>query len=232
MTERIDNLKYENPEFASTVEPKETNLYLTGPAEFLCQMVAKKLVEIPVWKKLFGENIDPYKRMDYAIRNLPAIRIYNNTYTKSTESWFVDGDLICDLIFPANIRRKELQQIPDTITSALMQQFRAPSWFRALCDVTPGLNELGKRFDVDKSLAFEWGDDLVPLTQVTLNFRIDLRQWDLYMESDNRTKDQPFDRPIGDLEQIVSTIQGLRDDNESVDVTADVDQRLDVEENE
>jgi hypothetical protein len=229
MTERIDNLIYVDPAPSGTLEGVETTLYLTGPAEFLCAKIVEKLLDDTVWSRLFGPNIDPYKRMDYSIRALPAMRIYNNTYVKTAESWFVDGDIVCDLIFPANIRRKELQQIPDTVTSALMQQFRRPTFFTELCEVTPGLNELGKRFDVDKSLAFEWGEDLVPLTQVTLNFRIDLRAWDNYLESDNRTKDQPFERPLGDLEQIVSLIQGLRDDNETVDVALEADQRIEEE---
>jgi hypothetical protein len=160
--------------------------------------------------------------MDYSMRALPAMRIYNNTYVKSFDSWFVEGDLVVDLIFPPNLRRKDTQQIPDSITAALMQQFRRPEFFVALNEVTPGLNELGKRFDVDKALAFEWGEDLVPLTQITLNFRIDLRQWDLYLESDNRTKDNPFERTLGDLQQIVSTIRALRDDAETdIEIKAD-----------
>lgn len=221
--ERIDNIEYQNAEFPSTVEGRETTLFLTGPAEFLCATIVKKLLEEKVWRKIFGEFIDPYKRMDYGHRNFPAMRVYNNSYNKQTESWFVEGEITCDVIFPANIRRKETEQLPDTITAALMQQFRRPTFFEDMCKLVPGLNELGKRFDVDKSLAFEWGENLVPLTQVTLNFRIDLRKWDDYLESDNRTKDQPFERTLGDLEQIFSTIQGLRDDEE-VDVTIEADQ--------
>ena len=223
--ERIDRIEYQTPANPSTIEGIETTLYLTGPTEFLCKKVAEALLAVPVWVKLFGDFIDPYKRMDYPMRALPAMRIYNNTYDKQFESWFVDGDLICDLIFPANIRRTENQQIPDSITAALMQQFRSPTFFQGLCAVTPGLNELGKRFSADKSLAFEWGEDLVPLTQVSLNFRIDLRQWDNYLESDNRTKDLPFERTLGNLDQIVTTIQGLRDDD-TVETTIGSDQNV------
>lgn len=223
--EKIDKLEYKPAQFPSTIEGEETNLFLTGPAEFLCKSVTDALLQIDVWKKIFGDYIDPYKRMDYPIRALPALRVYNNNFVKEFESWFIVGDIICDLIFPANIRRKETEQLPDSITAALLQQFRSPTFFQGICDITPGLNELGKRFDVDKSLAFEWEDGLVPLTQVSLNFRIDLRQWDLYLESDNRTKETPFERPLGNLEQIVTTIQGLRDDD-SVDITVGADQRV------
>lgn len=225
MTERIDNIVYHKPDKPSTIEGNETTLFLTGPAEFLCESVAKALLALPVWVKIFGEYIDSYKRMDYPMRALPALRIYNKVYGKQTESWFIEGDLICDLIFPANIRRKETEQLPDSITAAMLQQFRSPTFFSGLCDITPGLNELGKRFDVDKDLAFEWGEDLVPLTQMSVNFRIDLRQWDLYLESDNRTKETPFVRTLGDLNRIAAQIQGLRDDGE-VEVTVETDQKV------
>ncbi len=224
MSERIDAIVYATPASPSTVEGLET-LFLTGPAEFLCAKVAAALLaETTTWAAIFGENINPYKRMDYSMRSLPAMRIYNNGFQKDFESWFVVGDLIVDLIFPANIRRKETQQLPDTITAALLQQFRRDSFFIDLCTVTPGLNELGKRVVVDKSLAFEWENNLVPLTQVMLNFRIDLRAWDDYMESDDRTKDEPFTRPLGDLNQIVTTIQALRDDNATIETTVVIDQ--------
>lgn len=223
--ERIDRLSYKDAEFSSTVEGKEGELFITGPAEFLCQVVADELREKVVWRKVFGEFIDGYKRMDYPMRALPAVRIYNNSFRKGGESWYIEGDLVADIIFPANLRRRELQQLPDTVSAAMVQQFRAPAWFKTLYDKVPGLNELGKIVNVDKSLAFEWGDSLVPLTQIELNFRIDLKVWDLYLESDNRTKDLPFERTLGDLEKIVSKIEALRDDNEK-ELEVDLDQNI------
>jgi hypothetical protein len=218
MTERLERIAYEEAVRPTTVEGVETSLFLTGPAEFLCDQVAKALAADPVWRAVFGEYVDAYKRMDYPLRALPALRIYNNEFAKNTESWFMEGDLTLDLIFPASVRRRELQQLPDSVTSAMVQQFRRPTFFLGLCGVVPGLNELGKSVHANKALAFEWGEDLVPLTQVSVNFRIDLRAWDDYLESDYRTKDQPFTRTLGDLQQIVTTIQALRDDD-SVDLS-------------
>ena len=221
MTERVDNLQYTDQANISG----ETR-FITGPAEFLCYEISRQLVLIPQWVKIFGENIDAYQRMDYPLRALPAVRIYNKTFTKQTESWFIEGDVIADLIFPPSIRRRENQQYMDTISSAMLQQFRSPEFFKAMNDLVPGLNELGKKFDVDKSLAFELGEsDLAPLTQVTLNFRLDLREWDLYLEQDNRTKDTPFERTLANLDQIVSEIQGLRDAEET-EVTIGIDQKV------
>lgn len=215
MAERIDELIYAAPTNPTTKEILETDLFLTGPAEFLCLELANQLKADPVWSALFGDFIDGYKRMDYAMRNLPAMRIYNDNYQKTAESWFITGMIKIDLVFPASIRRRETQQIPDSVSAALLQQFRRPSFFASIGEKVPGLNELGKTFDVDKSLAFEWSEDqLVPLIQTLVNFKMDLRQWDDYLESDYRTKDDPFSRPLGDLTSIVTIIQALRDDAE------------------
>lgn len=218
MTERLESIKYQDAAKPTRLEGLETTLFATGPAEFLCAEVAKAIAADPVWRAVFGDYVDAYKRMDYPLRALPALRIYNTDYTKEAESWFIFGDLTLDIIFPASVRRRELEQLPDTISAALLQQFRRPSFFLGLCGVVPGLNELGKTVHVDKALAFEWGEDLVPLTQVNVNFRIDLRAWDDYLETDYRTKDQPFTRTLGDLTQIALTIQALRDDD-SVDLS-------------
>ncbi len=225
--ERIDSLIYQAAAQPSTREAEETTLFLTGPGEFLCREICRKLLASPVWPAIFGEFIDPYKRMDYGMRNLPAIRLYTNGYRKDYESWFVNGNVTLDLIFPANIRRVETMQIPASICAALLQEFRRPTFFSELMEVVPGLNELGKTMDVDNSLAFDFGgEDLAPLTQVLVNFKLDLRDWDSYLESDDRTKDEPFTRPLGDLEQIVTTIQALRDDGD-VDLEFSNDQPID-----
>lgn len=222
--ERIDKLDYLPA--SGIPEGIATNLFATGPAEFLCKEVSLWFRTHAPWTVLFGEFIDGYKRMDYPMRALPAMRIYNNSFTKSFDSWFIEGDLICDVMFPPNIRRQETQQLPDTVCAAVLQQFRDPEFFTTLCDKVPGLNELGKTVSVDKALAFDWNDDLAPLTEITLNFRIDLRQWDDYLESDNRTKTSPFERTLEDLELIAVTIKALRDediqDPESVTSTLEV----------
>ena len=216
MVERIDNVEYTTKPpvvLPSTAEGRGTPLFITSPGEFLCVQSARILQESPSWRALFGDNIDPYKRMDYSQRSLPALRIYNDAYDKQSESWFIDGDLVIDMILPPSLRRSDLQQIPDTISSALLQQFRRVDFFNAVSAVVPALNELGKKFHVEKALAFEWNEDLVPLVQIRVNFKIDLRIWDSYLESDYRTKDDPFERTLGDLRTIATTIQGLNDDD-------------------
>lgn len=223
MVERIDNIVYQKDGQGVQVQ---TGVYYNGPAEFLVQRIAKELLKIDVWTQIFGDSIDGYKRMDYAIRQLPAMRIYNNNYTKESESWFIVGQILVDIILPASLRRNETQQIQDTLSGAVVQQFRRPGFFETLSQAVPGLNELGRTVDVDKSLGFEWEDTEVPLTQIILNFRLDLRQWDLYLEETNRTKDSPFEEVLGDLTKLVTEIRGLKDDNQTTEVTEDINQDI------
>lgn len=205
--ERIEKIKY-------TESPAGTDLFLSGPAEFLISQLVLQLAAVPQFKAVFGDSIFGYQRMDFSIRQLPGMRIYNETYTKDAENWYVNGDIKMDIVWPANLRREELQQLPDSITAALMQQLRRPTFFNSMQAVVPGLNELGKVFSVDKTLGFDWGEEIVPLTQVTVNFRIDLREWDLYLEQTDRTKDIPFEKTLGDLKKLNMLFEGLQDDME------------------
>lgn len=203
MTERIDNLKPE--------------LFLDGPGEFIAKHICLELLKVKQWKAIFGDRMDPYMRMDYSQRDFPALRIYDKGWVKENESWFVTGNLYFDIILPASLRRVENQQIPATLCTAMVQQLRRPTFFENLAVLIPGLNELGKVMNVDKALAFEWGEDELPLTQISVNFRLDLRVWDRYLEDQSRTKDDPFERTLETLNFIGLTIQGL--DQETVGAT-------------
>lgn len=215
--DKIENLKYDRDE---KTRAQISNVpFISGPGEFLVQQMALQLRQIPQWKKIFGDQIDFYKRMDYAITALPALRMYNDDFNKEFESWFIEGDVKADIILPASVRRNDLQQVQDTLSAALLQQFRRPLFFDALDAVVPGLNELGKRFTCNKALGFEFEEAMVPLTQITINFRLDLRIWDDYLEETDRTKDSPFEEVLGNLENIVGTINGLKDDDETTEVT-------------
>lgn len=222
MAERIDKVIYQKDRTGAEVKGTP---FFNGPAEFLVQEIVRQLLIVPQWATIFGDNIDAYRRMDYSMRALPALRIYNNTATKESESWFVNGDIKADIIFPASVRRDELQQLQDTVSSALMQQFRRPEFFDTMSLTVPGLNELGKIFSWDKSLGFEWEDAQVPLTQITINFRLDLRIWDQYLEDTYRTKDTPFEASLRNLEEIVTTIEALRDDG-TTELTIGIDQPI------
>lgn len=219
-------------EYAEPIPDSGDTIFLLGPVEGLVAATASVLRSTPEWAALFGcstddnGSIDTYKRMDYDVRQLPALRIYNEQQFKEFDSWFITGDLLIDLIWPANLRREQLQTIPDTVANALLQQFRRPGqFFDAVSLKVPGLNELGKSFNVDKSMGFEWGEDILPLTQIRANFRIDLRIWDDYLNSVGRTKDDPFNVTLGELRRVVTQIAALKDDG-SEEVEIPIDQSL------
>lgn len=220
MTERIEYLETEQ-----VGQLPENGIFLLGPAEFLARRVKEEIAKVSQFDQIFSSSIDSYKRMDYSMRELPALRVYENGYTKQFDSWFIEGELFLDVIFPANFRREQTQDIPDTISSALLQQFRRPTFFNILHTKVPGLNELGKTFIVNKELGFAFEDEWVPLTQMRVNFRIDLRQWDEFLEEQDRTKDDPFIRTLADLEHIVTAIKGLKD-NGNIETELGIDQVL------
>lgn len=225
MTERIDNLVYTPPTTSATREPLETNLFLTQPGEFLIREMAAYLRQSKFWAPLFGEYIDDYERMDYSIRNLPVMRIYEEKNRRDFESWYVNGDIKIDIIWPPSIRRPQTQQLPKTIAGAMLQQLSREEFFLAIGEKVPGLNELGKVVTTDMTMGFTYGaDDIVPLTQITANYRINLQDWQEYLETDFRTKDDPFERTLGDLRSIATTIQALRD--ETIEVTIGIDQQV------
>lgn len=201
------------------------NLFYVGPEEFLINAIKDEIKKVTQFNALFGDSIDAYQRQDYSIRELPALRMYTERFTKEFDSWFVAGDLKVDIIYPASLRRDQLMQYQMTISSAIIQQFRRVSFFNAITEKVPGLNELGKRVDIDTSLGFQREEEIVPLTQITLNFRIDLRIWDDYLTQTNRTKDEPFCETIVDLDRIVSVIQGLKD-NQDLELETKVDQKV------
>jgi len=205
------------------IEQIQPDLYLDGPSEYLVKEVALAIQAIPQFAKIFP-FIEAYKRDDFSMRSLPGLRVYNDGWEKEFDSWFITGDLTVDIIWPPSIIRVEGQQLQDTVSSALCQQFRSTTFFDALCLKVPGLNELGKTFNVDKAMGFAVDEaNIVPLTEIRLNFRIDLRQWDIYMEESSRTKDLPFVKTLKSLDRIVTTIEGLRD-NDETEVTVSIDQ--------
>lgn len=201
--------------------------FLDGPTETLVKSVISEIGKVEQFKRLFGDFVDPYMRTDYPVRALPVLRIYNRNFMKESESWWIVGDLTADAIFPPSIRRTEFQNVQDVVTSALLQQFRRTPFFTTLEGLVPGLNELGKRFSVEKDLSFQSADGLAPTSRIEINFRIDIEKWDLYLQSQCRTVDDPFRRTLEDMESIVAAIEGLRDDDTvSVELEQEISTKL------
>jgi hypothetical protein len=99
------------------------------------------------------------------------------------------------------------------IAAALVQQFRRYKKFFAVCEkAVPGLNELGKKIRVEKNLGFAWEDEVLPLTQLTINYRINIEEWDSALEEQLRTTEDPFEKTLAALEEIVTSISAVDDD--------------------
>lgn len=188
------------------------------PGDRVAETVANVVRTWPVFKRIFGDSIVDYKRTDFAARELPALRIYNDRGRNDSDTWYLGGDVTLDLIFPASIRRAQTKRLPALVTAALLALMRSQKFFGEVKANVPGLNELGKSFAYDHSLGFIAADteEINPLTQVTINFRILLNEWDEFLESDERTRDEPFERTLGDLETILLQILGVNDAGEVV----------------
>ena len=205
-----------------------TNPFLDGPCGFIAKTVALKISEVPQFKLIFADSIDAYMRVDYPLSALPAIRVYDRGFTKESDDGWINGELFLDVIWPPSLRRSDLQHLPDTMSAALLQQFRRNTFFNDVENETgktdpdrfgynllgvPGLNQLGKRFTVDKSLGFQLtAEETAPLTQIRVNFRVDLRIWDDYLEDNLRTKEDPFEQTLAELSSIMGQVVALRDD--------------------
>jgi hypothetical protein len=185
--------------------------FLDGPAEYICKAIAEEFTKVRQWKLVYGEEIDGYKRMDYGYRNLPALRFFNETSSKASDNGWITGDILCDSMLPASLRRDELQTVQDCVASALWQQFRRDAFFQTIRAAIPGLNELGRVLSVDKSLGYQFqeSDEVVPLTRFTINFKLDLRIWDDYLTEQYRDSEDPFERTLKNLERISNTIRGV-----------------------
>ncbi len=209
MTERVELL--ERPD------------WFLQPGDRIAQSIVEELLATPVMVRIFGDRILPYNKQDFGARDFPALRVFSPTGAKSSETWYLNGDVKVDAIFPASLRHEEWEQFPSLVTSALLALFRAQPFFDRVRAKVPGLNQLGWSFSYDKNLGYikAGTDDINPLTQITLNYRVLLSEWDEYMESDDRTPEQPFEKTLGDLERIFAELQA-RDDANDTAVTVDV----------
>jgi hypothetical protein len=205
---------------AERVELLDSPDWHLQPGDKIVATLVDAIKAEPVFSRIFGSSVYGYKRMDIGVREMPAMRIYNDTGRKEAETWYLNGDVKLEVILPASTRRQDLQRLSDLMTSALIAWFRAQPTFRTVAAKVPGLNQLGWFFSFDKSLAFQPGadSDPCPLTQITVNYRVLLNEWDAYLESDDRTSEEPFRRTLADLERIyVETI--AKDDTATTQVT-------------
>lgn len=227
-----------------------TREFLSSPGDDLVVKTVRQLASIPAFVKLFGPYTDdkdqqrwaPYQRMDWSLRQLPAMNIFeSNTESKDSDQAFLTGTVSFQIFWPANFRRNDLARVPAAF-KGVMENFFNSQWVRDMLDelywiTRPmkvyGLNEYGKTMTWVPQTEGIVETELVPVTQVDANYRIDLRAWNRALEFMGRTKDDPFSQSLYDLTVIgglttEGIYQGVTDDA-AQDVHVEIKQEIEVQ---
>lgn len=219
------------------MELKESDLintFIDAPGQFLVRSLIQQMAQVPGFVQLFGVpkfssaatgfrleqagKWADYARHDWSIRQLPAIAIYEaEAEDKISRNAYINGTLQIQVCWPASFRRSDLSRIPTAFKGALVNFFESKLVTSMLDEIywhqrpekIPGLNELGKVINWSPNTEGLVESDFVPVTLVSVKYRLDLRSWYRYLEFDDRTIDQPFDRTLADLTQIGGEYDGV-----------------------
>lgn len=226
------------------------DLFLTGPGEDLVPKLLLQMSRVPAFVKLFGpykidtdnnKNTDQqrwsdYQRMDWSLRQLPAISIFESqSEQKSSDNAWLTGNIMMNVYWPANFRRSDLARVPAAFKS-VVENFFASKYATDMLDElyyiqrdmkVYGLNEFGKELTWTTNTEGIVEQQMVPVTMVDIRYRIDLRSWYRALEFMGRTKDNPFEITLLDLTQISADINGISD-NETLEVDLTVETNMDV----
>lgn len=203
------------------IEALESPAFPSQIAFGIPTIFVEEIMKEPIFEQIFGESVADYQRMDFGYRNLPALRVFNISGNSNAQTWYVNGDLRVEVIFPPHIKRTELQQFPDLLTTAILSQLRRPSFFNAMRARVPGLDQLGFNYTWDKGLGFKAADaeDVAPMVALGVNFRVNKNVWDQYAETQGRELDTPFTETLDDLKRFINIIRAVKDNGDLAGVT-------------
>lgn len=223
-------------------------LFLTSPGEDIVPKLLMQLSAVPTMKALFGsyksddegnkstdqQRWADYNRMDWAVRQLPAINVFESgSESKESENGFVNGTISIQVFWPPAFRRGQTMRVPAAFKGA-MQDFFISNFCSDMLDElyhilrpmkVSGLNELGKHLNWSPNVEGFVANELVPATILEVNYRIDLRAWYRTLEYQGRTKANPFVADLADLTGIQGLVadgngyQGLDGDSPTMWVT-------------
>lgn len=184
--------------------------FLSGPGEALVPYFLAALSACEPFAKIFGPaktkkgewlSWADYPRDDWSIRQLPAVNVYEGgTETKQSPNGFLEGSLQVVVFWAPNLRRSDVSRMPAMFQAALLN-FLESDACRALLDPhpavnvdtkVPGLNRLGAEVNWSPNTEGIVEDELVPVTMVEVRYRVDLRRWYQFLESEGRTMSDPF----------------------------------------
>lgn len=237
-----------NPAFGNVVKESDLiKNFLTGPGEFIVARTLQQMASVPAFRAIFGpfaaltdkdtglpvgakdeQRWADYNRYDWSMRQLPTINVYEaESEDKTSPNAWLNGTVNIQVFWPPNQRRSDWSRVPASFKGALQGFFESQLLTDMLDELyfiqrpakVPGLNEYGKIMVWSPNIEGIVEAEFVPVTLVSVKYRIDLRAWYRAMEFDNRTKQDPFNRPLSDLKQINGEYDGVLDDLSTVEIT-------------
>lgn len=237
-----------NPAFQTAASEKLMQAeFLEGPGQYLVRRLIAQMAKEKGFVALFGEHKGAendsqrwaeYQRFDWAIRQLPAISIYEDgSEVKTADSGWVTGALKLTVHWPPRLHRRFAARLPNTFYAALMQWFRSQAAFQLLDSranedrsiIVPGLNQLGFEMTDIKQIEGIVDVEAVPVSLIDIRYRLDLRAWDRWLvEEDCREVATPFVKDLGPLETLTNVIQGVPGETDEP-VKAEVSQNVTID---
>ncbi len=230
-----------NPETINGQRINQASLdasFLTGPGEDIVPKTLLQLSAIPQFVTLFGpyksdasgnkksdqQRWADYQRMDWSIRQLPVINVFEaESLNRDSDQAFLRGTVQIQAYWPANMRRGDLARVPATF-SAILENFFSSHYCTDMLDPhftiqrpmkVFGLNEYGKMLTWSPNVEGLVENELVPVTILNVQYRIDLRAWYRQLHFTTRTRQNPFVADqFGPLTEIDISYNGIDPDPE------------------
>ena len=143
----------------------------------------------------FGDNILPYRRLDYSNRQMAALNIYIIRENFITGLWWLNGEIIIEICLPPLLVREEIPQHSEYAANLISLNLSALTYIQAIEPFNPGLVEIGTLMEwsyVDSTGLYSTQNVDAYIARLTMNFKINLLE---YYENINTT---------GDIYQLVS----------------------------
>ena len=224
--------------------------FLSSPGDDLIGKLCLQMSKVDSFVSLFGPYLsDPtgaknsdnqrwadYPRMDWSIRQLPAINIFENQQeTKESDNAYLNGSITLQVYWPPNFRRSDLGRIPAAF-KGVVENFFSSAYTMSMLDELYyvdrpekvfGLNQIGKTLTWSPNSEGVIDSEMVPVTIIDVNYRIDLRAWYRALEFMARTKGEPFKATLDDLSTLDFSFDGV-DNLEANPVWVSIESRLTV----
>jgi hypothetical protein len=243
--------------FGKTIKQSDLdNLFLTVPGETIVAATLSQMnlaqanakpngAQVFPFQVLFGpytpgtelQRWADYERMDWSIRQLPAINVFEGeTEDKTSDEGWLNGTIKFQAIWPPNQRRSDIARVTQAF-KGILQNFFNSDYARVMLDElyyiqrnnkVPALNEYGKVMTWSPNVQALIETELCPVTIVDVKYRLDLRSWNRALHYMNRTKAQPFQTPLVDLLGFDLTINGVVDTNDPATVAVSVKESINV----